>query len=342
MQDQQNANPEIIQPSLLEYARMDLFVLNVLRAELENKNINYVSFRKYLVEELISEIGTTVDEMEKRIFYNIWLGHIDIDKSFESIDLVKTRLAQEKIENSEIIKKWEDGEYVDQDAYFQKYFDIKITPSGLNHIVELEDEIRESTSFKGKFSKIKGYFETLLQIKKAISIAAAVVLILAMWIFDVNINQILKQIPLLNSIVDAELLAKFVPVDEKDDFYKVLKENMEDNKISVWQTTWMTMQVKKVSDSERVFRVDIPRRWTVYFRMKKSSDSYSIEQWSDEKSYKKALVLPINIQNNSTNIDSSVVNIPVHNTIQNAVNVDASRTEVKKNVNINVSDTLFR
>jgi len=72
MQEQQDDNPPEIAPlSILEYARIDLFVFNVLRAELENKNINFVSFRKYLVEELISELGTTVDEMEKRIFYNI-------------------------------------------------------------------------------------------------------------------------------------------------------------------------------------------------------------------------------------------------------------------------------
>ncbi len=338
MQEQQDNNSDNIPLSSLECARIDLFVFNVLRAELENKNINFVEFRKYLVEELISELGTTVDEMEKRIFYNIWLGHIDIDKSFEFIDIVKTRLVQEKIENSEIIKKREDIEYVDQDAYFRQFFDIKITSSGLNRIIKLEDQIRESTSLKGKFSKIKGYFETLLQIKKIISITVAVVLILAMWIFDVNINQVLKQIPLLNSIVDTELLGKFAPVDERDDFYKVLKENMNDSKLSVGQTAGMTMQMKKVSNTERVFRVDIPRRWTIYFRIKKSTDNYSIEQWSDEKNYKKALVLPINI----TNMNSSVVNIPVHNNIQNVVNVDVSRTEVKKNINVNVSDTLFR
>jgi len=39
-------------------------------------------------------------------------------------------------------------------------------------------------------------------------------------------------------------------------------------------------------------------------------------------------------------MDSSVINIPVHSTVQNVVNVDISRNEVKKN--INMSDGLFR
>jgi len=148
----------------------------------------------------------------------------------------------------------------------------------LNRISELEDQIQDSTSFKGRFSKIKEYFETFLQIKKIISITVAVVLILVMWIFGVNINQVLKQIPLLNSIVDTELLGKFTPVDEQDDFYKVLKENMSDSKILGGQTTSMNMQMKKISNTERIFRVDIPRRGMIYFRIKKFTDSYSIEQ----------------------------------------------------------------
>jgi hypothetical protein len=51
-------------------------------------------------------------------------------------------------------------------------------------------------------------------------------------IFGINSRTLLENIPMLNSVIDTNLLNDFLPVDKKDEFFQSLSENIKTKKLS--------------------------------------------------------------------------------------------------------------
>jgi len=145
------------------------------------------------------------------------------------------------------------------------------------------------------------------------------------------VEKVLKQIPLLNSVVNTEALEAFVDIDSSDEFYKTLEQGMQKKDANLLREK-IAMKVKNVSSNEKIFQAKFPNGKMMYFKVQKNQNEFSIQESVDGKNY----ISGINVSNNNSGViqQGSILNINSPTIINNAPEQPVQKT---RDINVHFS-----
>lgn len=218
-----------------EIYEMDLAILKFLKDHLLNKNLWYVDFHDEFVNFFDTYIfyflTDPVEEIKKRIFYNIWVGFIEIKKIEKDFDEIEKKCSKKWIDQATIIIEDEDWiRIINEEEYLKNFLEIKITADGLKEIDIIKEELQKNSWLNLYINKTKEYLEKLNGMKAVVWIGITFILIILIFAFDIKVSQIIKSIPLLSSIINVEVIEQFEKLNENDEDYKTINQFLNDSR----------------------------------------------------------------------------------------------------------------
>ncbi|MDD2516430.1 MAG: hypothetical protein PHF46_00335 [Candidatus Gracilibacteria bacterium] len=232
-----------------EIYEMDLAILKFLKDHLLNKNLGYVDFHDEFVNFFDTYIfyflTDPVEEIKKRIFYNIGVGFIEIKKIEKDFDEIEKKCSKKGIDQATIIIEDEDGiRIINEEEYLKNFLEIKITADGLKEIDIIKEELQKNSGLNLYINKTKEYLEKLNGMKAVVGIGITFILIILIFAFDIKVSQIIKSIPLLSSIINVEVIEQFEKLNENDEDYKTINQFLNDSRSGINKDDISKVEVK--------------------------------------------------------------------------------------------------
>lgn len=263
--------------SELEILNVDLFILNILKNELENKVLDFIDIKTKISLEDISHLNCDIWFIEKRIFHNIWLKYIEIAPIPQDLDTIIQKCEEKEIDPQLIIYTKKRKHLIKNDVYLQYFLEIKINAEWLKRICELKKDIkyliRKNSLFYRYLDKSKLALIWLKEYKIAIW------LFLTLWFFGLSyfmnlpVRSWINHIPFLASIVDVDFLKNFEDIDKNDIYYKILEDKIKKE--------WITIKVYILSETEQVFQIQ-NYAWINYYDISNTNWYFEIQEITDE------------------------------------------------------------
>lgn len=277
--------------------KIDYFILGILKDLLLNKNFSFIDIRNFIDDSVLEELNCIKSDIEMRVMYNFWMWFLDLFEVDEK-DFTKIfEKCSEKNIDPEIFFEEKNKKRIFKKELFYSYFlEIKITADWLKRIEELEKEIGDSGLINIIFDYFKSSLEFMNKIKYIAWISLTLLLILAIFVFDIKVSEYIKNIPLLSSIINTEILESFEKINENDEFYKEIKKKLKLERVVnidrkdqwsglmdfwfLWfennnspaqvinsSKSWLNIndiKVKNISQNEKIFRI-ILQNWEQRF-----------------------------------------------------------------------------
>ncbi len=221
--------------SYLQILEIDYFILKLLKKQFENKNIDFVDFKREITEEDFKKLKCNFEVLEKRLFFNIWGWFIDID-DIPSIREIKERCLNCDIDFKSICKKNKKKYEVQKDKYYSYFLEVKINSRWIEKISLLREEIKQEQKKNSLWGKIWKLFENYVKnydnYKKGISIILTILVVFWTSLFGIKTLNLGKEIPIRGSILDIKKI-DFEDVDKGDEYYTKLQYFLSDNEINI-------------------------------------------------------------------------------------------------------------
>lgn len=234
---------------------IDIFILKTLKELLLHRNFWYVDIRDFITDDILSEISCIRQDIEERIMYNYWMGFLEMDEINEvDIEKIKEKSLKKNIDFNIFFKIDDDKKVFDKELFYNHFLCIKITSTWLKQIEELDIQIKEMRWLNGVFNKLKSILEALWKIKFITGVLFTIVFIGLIFIFDIKISWIIKNIPILNSIINTDILEAFEEVNKNDEFYKNLSSELY-NKDKLLPNMIKNIRVRAIDNNEKIFKL---------------------------------------------------------------------------------------
>ncbi|EKE26110.1 MAG: hypothetical protein ACD_4C00435G0002 [uncultured bacterium (gcode 4)] len=282
--------------------KTDHFILWILKDLLLNKNFSYVDIRNFIDDSVLEDLKCIKSDIEMRVMYNYWMWYLELlEISEQDYDKINEKCLKKNI-NPEIFFEeninW--NKIFNKELFYSYFLEIKITATWLKRIEELEKEIGDNKWINEIFNYIKSVWEFLGKVKYIVWIGITLVLILAIFVFDVKVSEYIKKIPLLTSIVNTDILEAFEKVNDNDEFYKEIKKELKINDLSdkrwtseiqgisfgenndsmnpskiISRKLWLNIEdikVKNISPNEKLFRMTFQNWEQRFIKVLKGED----------------------------------------------------------------------
>lgn len=236
---------------------IDLFILKTLKEILLNKNFWFVDVRDFIDEEILKTLNCIKQDIEMRVMYNYWMWFLILNEIDErNLNEINKKSHKKNIDPNIFFIEEDWNKIFKKELFYEHFMDIKITTLWLRQIEELENKLKEIKWINWIFNKLKNAIETFGKLKLIIWVLVTSILVIFISIFDIQISGFIKNIPLLNSIINTEVLESFENVNENDEFYQKLSAKM-----SIRNTKFIKdikeIKVKKISNNERIFKIQL-------------------------------------------------------------------------------------
>lgn len=236
---------------------IDLFILKTLKEILLNKNFWFIDVRDFIDDEVLNSLNCIKQDIEERIMYNYWMWFLLLNEADEhNLSMISEKSHSKNISPNIFFAEENWNKIFKKELFYNHFMDIKITASGLKQIEELEEKLKEIKWFNWIFNKFKALFETFGKIKLIVWVLITSILVIIISIFDIQISGFIKNIPLLNSIINTELLESFEDVNENDEFYKKLSAKMSIRNSSFLKEI-KDIKVKNINKNEKIFKIQL-------------------------------------------------------------------------------------
>ena len=211
---------------------------------------------------------------EYRLFYLIWLWYIELEQ-VPDIEEVKIRCKNAKILLDSIVTIDWKKKIVNKTTYYKYFLNWKITSKWIEKYEELSELVESNKWIKWFINKIKSIWELVYSYKYLAVLSLTWICIIMIFVFDIKVSAYLAKLPLISSIIDTDLLKQFEDVNDNDEYYKQIKNEIWIDKINFWADkvengsssmtkTYPTndqgisdIKVKKISENERMFRITL-------------------------------------------------------------------------------------
>jgi hypothetical protein len=253
--------------------KIDLFILSACFDELLDWNLSYIDTNNFYHRFDIKGVFIPKEYFIWRIFYLIWLWLLEAEP-IPDLKSLELKCKNSKLDISSITDdKW--GKLSINDKKYHKHFlSCKITTDWILRQEKLYDNIDSTIWLKWLYNFAKSHIELMLKYKFVAVFSFTAILTIMIFAFDIKVTAYLDKLPLVSSIVDIDLLKQFENVNENDDYYKQMKQQL------VGANTWRTLdsmdikeiKVRTVSTNEKMFRVILKNWDEQYIPVKKSAD----------------------------------------------------------------------
>jgi len=236
---------------------IDLFILKTLKELLLNKNLRFIDVRDFIDEEILKGLNCIKQDIEMRVMYNFWMWYLLLEEITEhDLNIIAEKSLKKNISPNIFFVEENGNKIFKKELFYNHFMDVKITAQWLKQIEELEGKLKEIKWINWISNKLKDIIETFGKIKLIVWVLVTSILVILISIFDIQISGIIKNIPLLNSIINTEVLETFENVNENDEFYKKLSAKMS-LRNSKFIKDIKEIKVKKISNNERIFKIQL-------------------------------------------------------------------------------------
>lgn len=234
---------------------MDLFILKTLKELLLNKNLRFIDVRDFIDDEVLNSLNCIKQDIEMRIMYNFWMWYLLLDEVAEhDLNIITEKSLKKNIDPNIFFIEEDENKIFKKELFYNHFMDVKITAQWLKQIEELEERLKEIKWINWILNKFKNIFETFGKIKLTIWVIITSILVLVISIFDIQISGFIKNIPLLNSIINVDILETFENINENDEFYKKLSAKMSIRNSNLLKNI-KEIKVKNINQNEKIFRI---------------------------------------------------------------------------------------
>lgn len=232
--------------------KIDLFILDTLKEFFLHQNLWYIDVRNFVDKEILERFECVMEDIEMRIMYNYWMCYLELLEINENeIDKINEKCKEKNI-NPEIFFYEKDDKMEFKKELFRSYFlEAKINADGLKQIEELKILAEQSEWLKFIFNKFRDVLENLDKIKVIFWALITFICFILIFTFNINISGYIKNIPLINSIVNTDILESFEKVNMNDEFYK---------QIETLGSKTSNVKVKNISPKEKLFKI-VLKNW---------------------------------------------------------------------------------
>lgn len=240
----------------------DYYILSKLLDSLLEWNLGYLNAFDLIKDTSFCDNNWDVSTSKKRLYYLIWKWYIDFESIPNTQEEINSKIKLLNIKDEKNIKQLA---LKDIKTYYNNILFIKITSSWIDYQEQLTKSVESSKWIKWVFNKIKWYFSKILDYKYLIWFSLTWVCLILIFVFDIKVSSYIEKLPILSSVIDTDTLEQFEDINESDDFYQSILQELSSS--NSWTTNWSwtssmskvftDAKVKKVSPNENIFRVKL-------------------------------------------------------------------------------------
>jgi hypothetical protein len=101
-----------------------------------------------------------------------------------------------------------------------------------------------------------------------VAVGASAACAVAIFVFDIKISKTLEQLPLLSSIIDTDIIETFETLNETDEYYQQVKQQMPD-----LMKNAKTVRAQKISPNDRNLMIEANNGKTFFLRVTKDTNN---------------------------------------------------------------------
>jgi hypothetical protein len=101
-----------------------------------------------------------------------------------------------------------------------------------------------------------------------VAVGASAACAVAIFVFDIKISKTLEQLPLLSSIIDTDIIETFETLNETDEYYQQVKQQMPD-----LMKNAKTVRAQKISPNDRNLMIEANNGKTLFLRVTKDANN---------------------------------------------------------------------